>query len=139
MPPLITVPVVVLPQEKPAKPVPVSPVQALPEAFEVMNAIKTEVYISSVAPAVAIPAPTVTERPTMLTIRQWLEFAWIIGTTVFVLVAVTKALRTNFWLLRQRKQLPAEMQIGIDNLFSNVGIKTLPKVWLVDGIGQPFV
>jgi len=52
---------------------------------------------------------------------------------------VIKALRTDFWLWRQRKPLPAEAQIGIENLFSGLGIKTFPKVWLIEGIGQPFV
>jgi ankyrin repeat protein len=57
----------------------------------------------------------------------------------FLLFAVIKALRTDFWLWRQRKLLPAEAQTGIDDLFFGLGLKTFPKVWLVDGIGQPFV
>jgi len=79
------------------------------------------------------------ERLARVTTRQWLGFAWAAGIAAFVLFAAIKALRTNFWLWRQRKLLPAKLQSGIEELFSGLGIKTFPKVWLIDGIGQPFV
>ncbi len=136
VPPLFAIPLPILPQEKPAKKVTVSPVQMLPVAFEVVDMSAAEVPVSS---AVAVPAPTVTEKPSRLSSRQWIGFGWIVGVAAFFLFAVIKALRTNFWLWRQRKLLPAELQIGIENLFSGLDIKALPKVWLVEGIGQPFV
>jgi hypothetical protein len=52
---------------------------------------------------------------------------------------MTKALRTQFWLRGKRTPLPAELRTGIEDLFSGLELKTFPKVWLVDGIGQPFV
>ncbi|MFZ2149181.1 MAG: M56 family metallopeptidase, partial [Sedimentisphaerales bacterium] len=70
---------------------------------------------------------------------QWLGLSWIAGATIFVLIAAAKASRTNSWLWRQRRPLSAELQIGIEKLFSGLDFKTLPKVWLVEGIGQPFV
>jgi cytohesin len=135
VPPLLTVPLAVLPQERYAEPVRVLPAQ-MPTAFEAMDMHAAEVPVS---PAVAVPVPTVTEKPARLTTRQWIGFGWIVGVAAFFLFAVIKALRTNFWLWRQRKLLPAEAQTGIENLFSGLGIKTLPKVWLIEGIGQPFV
>jgi Tol biopolymer transport system component/beta-lactamase regulating signal transducer with metallopeptidase domain len=106
-------------------------------AFEAMDMPAAEV---PVAPTVAVPAPTVAEKPARLTTLQWLVFVWVAGAAAFVLFAVVKALRTNRWLRRDRKPLPAELQSGIKNLFPDVsGIKVLPKVWLVNGIGQPFV
>ncbi len=135
VPPLLTVPLAVLPQERYAEPVRVLPSQML-TAFEAMDMPAAEV---PVAPAVAVPAPTVTGKPARLTTLQWLVFVWVAGVAVFLLFAVIKALRTNRWLRRDRKPLPAELQSGIENLFSGLGIKTLPKVWLVNGIGQPFV
>ncbi len=135
VPPLFTVPVVVLPQEKMAEPVPRSSAK-MPVTFGAVNTPTTE---ASVSPVAAATTPDITERPARLTVRQWLSFAWVAGVAVFFLFAVIKALRTDFWLWRQRKLLPSEAQTGIENLFSGLGIKTLPKVWLVDGIGQPFV
>jgi beta-lactamase regulating signal transducer with metallopeptidase domain/5-hydroxyisourate hydrolase-like protein (transthyretin family) len=127
MPPLFTVPVAVLPQ--PAPPVPVETVVTLP----------AEPAVAPATPVVASPMSTVAERPVRFTTRQWLGFGWVVGVAAFVLFAVIKALRTNFWLWRQRKPLPAELQIEIENLFSSLEFRTLPKVWLLDGIGQPFI
>jgi len=88
---------------------------------------------------VIAPAPIVTEKIPRLVARQWLGLGWIAGVTLFGLVAVTKALRTEFWLRSRREFLPAKLQNEIEDLFSGLGIKALPKVWLVEGIGQPFV
>jgi hypothetical protein len=60
-----------------------------------------------------------------------------VGVAAFVIFAVIKALRTNFWLWRQRKPLPQELQMTIERAFSNYG--TLPRLWLIKGVGQPFV
>ena len=135
VPPLLTVPLAVLPQERYAEPVRVLPAQML-TAFEAMDMPEAEVPVS---PVVAVPVPTVIEKTARLSSRQWIGFGWIVGVAAFFLFAVIKALRTDFWLWRQRKLLPAEAQTGIENLFSGFGIKTFPKVWLVEGIGQPFV
>jgi ankyrin repeat protein/beta-lactamase regulating signal transducer with metallopeptidase domain len=90
-------------------------------------------------PSLQVTSPTIMERLARVTSKQWLGFGWIVGVAAFLLFALVKALRTEFWLWRQRKLLPAELQSGIENLFSGLGIKTLPKVWLIEGIGQPFV
>jgi len=139
VPPLFTIPLAVLPQEKLAEPVGMPPVQAPTVAFEVLDTPAAEAPVSPATPVTAAPAPTVTEKPARLNSRRWLVFGWIAGVAVFLLFAVTKALRTNSWLRRQRKPIPVELRIGIENLFSGLGIKTFPKVWLIEGIGQPFV
>ena len=138
VPPLFTVPVAVLPQQKTAAPAQISPVR-IPMAFEVVDTPAAETAVSPTTPVVAAPTSTVAERPVRFTTHQWLGFGWVVGAAAFAVFAVIKALRTNFWLWRQRKLLPTELQGGIKNLFSGLGIKTLPKVWLLDGIGQPFV
>ena len=138
VPPLFTVPLAVLPQEKLSEPVPVSPTRIL-VPFEAVDADVAEPPAPSSAPVAMPPAPTVTERPVRLTVRQWFGSAWIIGAAGFIIAAVTKALRTNFWLRRKRKPLTAELQNAIEDLFSGLNLKTFPKVWLVEGIGQPFV
>ena len=139
VPPLFTIPLAVLPQERYTEPVPISPVPMPRVAFEAadMDIAKPTLSTSTL---VATPSrPTVTEKLARLTMHQWLALVWIIGASVFTIAALIKALRTDFWLWRQRRPLSAELQIGIEELFSGLGIKTFPKVWLIDGIGQPFV
>ena len=135
VPPLLTVPLAVLPQERLSEPVSVSPAR-MSMALEGADRSRAE---AAVSPAVIAPAPIVAETMPRLTARQWLGLGWIAGAILFGLVAVTKALRTNFWLRRQRKPLTAELQNAIEDLFSGLGLKILPTVWLVEGIGQPFV
>jgi beta-lactamase regulating signal transducer with metallopeptidase domain len=130
VPPLFTVPVAVLPQEKPI------PLLETPPAM--ISEPSASTPASDASPPTTAPRRRI-KPVTTLTSHQWLGFGWIVGVAAFAIFAVTKALRTNFWLWRQRRLLPAELQAGIENLFSSLGIKTLPKVWLVEGIGQPFV
>jgi len=136
VPPLLTIPLAVLPQDKTPEPTLISNVEMPAANVEMADAVTSEPIA---LPSVPVTSPTIMEKLARLSARQWLGFGWIVGVAAFLLFAVIKALRTNFWLWRQRKLLPAELQIGIENLFSGLGIKTLPKVWLVDGIGQPFV
>jgi ankyrin repeat protein/beta-lactamase regulating signal transducer with metallopeptidase domain len=137
VPPLLSVPLPVLPEEQ------VSTLPAMPEdriavAFERPEMHMAEAPVST-APSAAEPVTTVKKMLPHLSVRQWAGLGWIAGVTLFVLVAVTKALRTEFWLRRQRKLLSAKLQSEIENIFSGLEIRTLPKVWLVEGIGQPFV
>jgi len=132
VPPLVTIPLAILPQEILVEPVPILPAELPAATIERVNTAITE-------PPIPISAPVVKERAVRFTVHQWLGFGWVVGVAVFILVAVTKSMRTNFWLWRQRRPLPAELQIGIEELISGLEFRTLPKVWLIDGIGQPFV
>lgn len=123
----ITVPVAVLPEERSA---------LVFEAVTMPNVKPLPLPSTPVSPA---PNRTIASRPTRLSPRQWLGLVWIVGVATFILVAIIKALRTQLWLQQERKPLPAELQIGIEGLFSNLGLKRLPKVWLIEGVGQPFV
>jgi beta-lactamase regulating signal transducer with metallopeptidase domain len=137
VPPLLTVPLAVLPEEQ------VSALPAMPEDRIAVAIERPEMHMAeapvSTAPSAAEPVTTVKKTLPHLSVRQWAGLGWIVGVTLFVLVAVTKALRTEFWLRRQRKLLSAKLQSEIENLFSGMEIRTLPKVWLVEGVGQPFV
>ena len=136
VPPLVTIPLAILPQDKIPEPTLISSREMPAANVEMADTVTSETLA---LPSLAVTSPTILERLTKVTAKQWLGFGWVAGVAVFVLFAVIKALRTNFWLWRQRRLLPAELQAGIENLFSGFGIKTLPKVWLVEGIGQPFV
>ena len=127
VPPMLTIPVAVLPQEKPKI---------------LLNKMDTTIVESSALssePLATTPVPIPTERPDSITIRQCFGFVWIIGAAAFLLFALTKVLRTNSWLRRERKLFPAEFHSDIAKYFTGLGFKAFPKVWLVDGIGQPFV
>ena len=126
VPPLFTIPLAVLPEEKPAMVLETTETSAgEPSALD------------SAKPVTA--APTLTERPASLTIRQCFGFGWFLCSAAFVLAASIKALRTNLWLRREKKPLPGELQTRIAASLANLDFAIVPKVWLVDGIGQPFV
>ena len=127
VPPLLTIPLAVLPEEQPL----VMPVTADTTGYG-------PVILPS-APIVMPAAPTLVERPPKFTIGQWFGFGWLLGAMAFIFAAVIKALRTNLWLWRDRRVLPREAQTRIAASFSNPEFTILPTVWLVDGIGQPFV
>jgi beta-lactamase regulating signal transducer with metallopeptidase domain len=127
VPPLLTIPLAVLPEEKPAM------------ALETMDTRAGELSALPSAPLTKAPVPILTERPASLTIRECFGFGWFLCTAVFILAASIKALRTNLWLWRERKPLPGELQTRITASLANLDFAIVPKVWLVDGIGQPFV
>ncbi|MGB2806983.1 MAG: M56 family metallopeptidase [Sedimentisphaerales bacterium] len=127
VPPLLTIPLTVLPEEKPAM------------ALETMDTSSGEPSALPTAPLATAQAPTITERPASLTIRQGFGFGWFLFAAAFVLAAGFKALRTNLWLRRERKPLPGELQTRIAASLAKLDFAIVPKVWLVDGIGQPFV
>jgi len=131
-PPLVTIPLAILPQESLVEPVPILPAELPAATIERVNTAITE-------PPIPISAPVVKEKAVRLTVHQWLGFGWVVGVAVFAVFGVIKAWRTNLWLCRQRKPLPAKLQSGIEDLFSVFDLKTLPKIWLLEGISQPFV
>jgi beta-lactamase regulating signal transducer with metallopeptidase domain len=131
-PPLVTIPLAILPQESLVEPVPILPAELPAATIERVNTAITE-------PPIPISAPVVKERAVRLTVHQWLGFGWVVGVAIFAVFGVIKAWRTNLWLCRQRKPLPAKLRSGIEDLFSGFDLKTLPKIWLLEGISQPFV
>ncbi len=136
VPPLVTIPLAILPQDKMPEPTLISSGEMPAVNVEMKDTVTSKPIA---LPSLQVTSPTIMERLARVTSKQWLGFGWIVGVAAFLLFALVKALRTNFWLWRQQKLPSAERQAGIENLFSGFGIKTLPKLWLVEGIGQPFV
>lgn len=136
VPPLLTIPLAILPQEQIQKSISTVPVETPAITAEAIDITATEPAVLSSA---AVTEPTILERLAEITAQQWLGFAWVIGVIVFVLVAVIKALRVNRWLRKERKYLPEKLKTEIENFLADLDVKTFPKVWLIDGIGQPFV
>jgi cytohesin len=136
VPPLFAIPLPILPQVKTSELALISNVEVPAVNVEMADTITSEPIA---LPSLPVTSPTIMERLARVTIRQWLGFSWIVGVAAFPAFALIKAFKTNRWLHQKRKSFPAELQSGIENLFSGFGIKTLPRVWLVEGIGQPFV
>ncbi len=137
VPPLVTIPLAILPEEEHATTV-----------FRSMNTIPIEsVEPVELSPTIipqrtsnnTTPTNTATEQPVRLTVNQWLGIVWITGIFLFVIIVLIKTWRTNRWLRKKRKPLEIGQQNGILDLFTDLKFKTFPKVWLVEGIGQPFV
>jgi len=128
-PPLLEVPVAVLPERAPVAAAFTIP---MPAAAETMPETTRPL---EVAPIVAPVAPS---RP-QLSARQWLAIGWLAGVLAFACIAAVKAWRTVRWLHRERRPLPRDVQTDVDDLLAPLNPRRLPKMWLLEGIGQPFV
>lgn len=132
VPPALEVPVAVLPAPKP---------QVVPEAF-LMAPRETTVPATTTAINEGLVSDVRSSGPSTsppLSLRQWLAVIWMAGATIFAFVALTKAARTAGWLRRQRQTLPVDLRTGIEALLPPLGVKRSPRIWLIEGIGQPFV
>ena len=129
VPPLLEVPVAVLPERQPVAAVFTIP---MPAAVETMPATTRP---PEVAPIVQTVAPS---RPQLST-RQWGAIGWLAGVLALACIAAVKAWRTVRWLRRDRRPLPHDVQTGVNDLLSPFGLRRLPRMWLIEGIGQPFV
>ncbi|UCG47663.1 MAG: DUF1573 domain-containing protein [Phycisphaerales bacterium] len=132
VPPLLTIPLAILPREKTPPP----PAISLRMPTVNFDAVQNEAMFALPA---AVREPSIIDGLAQVTAGQWLAVGWLAGLSVLLIVALVKALRTNRWLGRERKCPPARLRGDVDNLFAALDIKNAPAVWLVDGIGQPFV
>ena len=133
VPPVVDVPVAVLPALEPPVAVAMSP---MPASEPVAPAPTTPTAGNDRPVPTISPAPPVSAA---LSTRQKLALIWMAGATIFVLAALTKAARTARWLRRQRRRPPVDLRTAIGALLSRLSIKRPPRIWLVDGVGQPFV
>ncbi len=139
IPPLFSIPLPILPEEKQAEPVLVSQAQIPVLDIDAANEVESEHVVSPSSTMAVRPEPTIIERKAKISIHELLGFCWISGAVVFLIFALIKALRTSRWLHRQRRLMSTEFQTDIENIFRTFGIRTFPKIWLLEGIGQPFV
>lgn len=138
VPPLMTITLAILPQQPTPETV-ITPPLETPTAAVIAEATEIMPAGQAVFAPIETAGPTLVERLAQVTLSQWLVLSWIVGIAIFSLIVIAKALRINRWLKRQRKPLPGELRASVENLFSDLDVKAFPKVWLVDGIGQPFV
>jgi beta-lactamase regulating signal transducer with metallopeptidase domain/Leucine-rich repeat (LRR) protein/Tol biopolymer transport system component len=128
-PPLLEVPLAVLPERGP--PAVASIISTTPPQEEMAQRPVEERLL---------PTPTsAAPEPLRLTTRQWLAVGWLAGVALFAGVALTKAARTILWLRRERRTLPRTSGDPFEETFRSLRVKRPPGVWLIEGVGQPFV
>ena len=142
VPPVHSVSLAVLPQREPTHVVsaPVSLLVESPPVGRLMVQPATGGQaVSSPSAAEGASIPQAMAPPRGPSVRARLAIVWMVGATLFLLVYLLKALRMQVWLQRQRRALPAGLQGNMETIFSTHGITHRPRIWLIDGVGQPFV
>lgn len=156
VPPLVIVPLAVLPQaqtrtvESAPRPAaaPVLPETVLPEVNTHLSpAAPAELPVRSPAgqsaPEPVQPAGTAAKGGSRaapsLTYAQWAAVGWIAGAGAFLLFALAKAVWIQRRLKRVREPVGAALRGEVEQLAGRLGLPCAPRVWLWDGIGQPFV
>jgi beta-lactamase regulating signal transducer with metallopeptidase domain len=74
-----------------------------------------------------------------LSVSAWLGIIWVLGAGIYLTMNLLRALRGHHWLRKSRKPLLDDMEIDAMDMILAYGIKRLPRVWIVEGVGQPFV
>jgi len=151
VPPVYTVPLRVLPHERPRHAsMATSPLKLKADASKSVQG-DTAVLDSAVAlpmePKAIRPIPTSSMPPsqnlldgaTKVGIQDWCILIWAIGFLLYMLGNLLRVVRTNLWLLRHRRPLSPANQMAIDRLLHRYNLKVLPRIWLVDDMAQPFV
>ena len=70
---------------------------------------------------------------------QWLAIAWACGVGLYGLVVFIKAGRLNRRLKLTRRDASDDVQAELADLAKLLGLKTLPRVYHIDDMSQPFV
>jgi beta-lactamase regulating signal transducer with metallopeptidase domain len=145
VPPIVSVPVAVL---SPASPnietpptishiLPVSenvlPVWSMPE-----NLPAEPVSISPAREKVSPLPAGVFVWPT-LTKPQWCSMLWLACASLFLLLAIFKAVRTQRRFKRARQLADSSTQDEVASLARQLGLRRTPRVWQIAGLSQPFV
>jgi ankyrin repeat protein/beta-lactamase regulating signal transducer with metallopeptidase domain len=130
-PPVAEVPLAVLPDK------------VLPVTTPVISITPPQERVRQTPVEEGLPLPptpaSALREPLRLTTQQWLAVGWLAGVAVFACVALTKAGRTILWLRHERRTLPRTARDSFDETFRSLRVKHPPRVWLIEGVGQPFV
>lgn len=84
-----------------------------------------------------VQSPRIAKSP--LPVSGWLGIVWVLGAGVLGTVNLLRALRGRHWLRKSRKPLPSDIQAGTADTLRAFGLRSLPPIWIVEGVGQPFV
>jgi cytohesin len=139
VPSVYTVPLAVLPREESPASATTLPPERLIAEHRVLEGAVTEPANPISGPTEMPPTRHVTDKPATYNIWAWLAVGWLAGALALLAFNLLNALRTQVWLQRQRRTLPAQSRREIRRFLSAHGLKRMPSIWLLDGISQPFV
>jgi ankyrin repeat protein/beta-lactamase regulating signal transducer with metallopeptidase domain len=74
-----------------------------------------------------------------LSAGAWLGIIWSIGAVAYTMMNLLRAARGHHWLRKTRQSLPTTVKAEASRMLSAYGIRKPPKIWMVEGVGQPFV
>jgi len=78
-------------------------------------------------------------RPEPLRLTTWAGLLWGAGAGGYLLLNLLRGWRGHRWLRKHRQVLPDDVQRNIRDSLSACGVVRWPRIWIVDGFGQPFV
>jgi len=140
VPSLVTVSLAILPQRPQPEPAPLLESVALPEIVPAPEpVILSEAKNLSPPAALAVQRRAIMVQLGQIGPKTWFSVIWLGGVGLYSLIVLIKAVRFNRRLGRERMPLGADMQKEIDELLERFGIGAKARIWLLDGIGQPFV
>ncbi|MEN6574856.1 MAG: M56 family metallopeptidase [Phycisphaerales bacterium] len=144
VPPLHVVPLQVLPSpDASAETMVAASLPALtPEPSAPSNPVSHDSYDTTPMQVMEEPAfvPPIPQAPSrQWSTSAWLGMFWIVGAGVYLMMNLLRALRGHYRLRRTRKPLPADARADAANLLGPYGVHRLPRIWIMEGVGQPFV
>jgi len=139
VPPLHPVPLRVLPQAVPEM---VPSMLSPPAGSGERSTFSNPAPLGSPSPQRPGPAPSPTVPPLgahRLSVAGWLGVLWIAGAGGYLMMNLLRAVRGHYWLWKTRRPLPADVEASTANLLQAYPVRRLPRVWIMKGVGQPFV
>jgi ankyrin repeat protein len=94
---------------------------------------------SAQLPESSTPPPALPTGVRRLSASGWLGVAWIAGVGAYLLMNLLRAVRGHYWLRKTRKSLPDDVQADMATLLRDYGVRRSPRIWIMAGVGQPFV
>ena len=141
IPPFLTIPLALLPAQEVAS----------DQAFSTSTAETTPLPMATYEPPTSEPAVameyiipesteiTIGERLGAIGTRTWCGLGWLVGTSLYLFIALVKALRINRWLRRDRRTPEAQIQLELGELRNLLKTTARPKIWMLEGASHPFV
>lgn len=138
VPPLYAVPLRVLP---PTIPEGMGPTSSWPQRNNEPVAIVSPTPQDAPKPREEVAPASVTPETgaPRLSGPGWLAALWIAGAASYLMLNLLRAVRGQYWLRRTRRPLPDEVQADSERLLRTYGVRRLPRVWITESVGQPFV
>ncbi|HIJ70904.1 MAG TPA: M56 family metallopeptidase [Planctomycetes bacterium] len=146
VPSLVTVSLAILPEKtQPAaliEPVAIPKFTPPPEPVILSPSLRSR---TGTAKNIVPPVPPPVQRPSIMAQlaqirpKTWFSVIWLGGVSSYFIIVVIKAVRFNHRLKGERKRLTGGMQKEFNELLDRFGIRVRSRIWLLEGIGQPFV